>query len=80
MCIEKQLRRAKEEYLKRTQPWFLKLMDIRQKQNIKYLFNQLNNTLEPIVFESNEEKLILSEIDKIFNQINKEFNLKNKEL
>lgn len=75
MTLQERIKKAKEEYLERTKPWFLELMDIRQKQNIKYLFNQLNNTLEPIVFESNEEKLILSEIDKIFNQINKEFNL-----
>ncbi len=73
--IKERIKKAKEEYLERTRPWFLKLMDIRQKQNIKYLFNHLNNTLEPIVFESNEEKLVLWEIDKIFNQINKEFKL-----
>lgn len=66
---------AREEYFKRTNSLYLQLFDIRQSQNIKFLFNHLNNTLEPIVFESNEEKLVLREIDNIFNQITKEFDL-----
>lgn len=75
MTLQERIKQAREEYLRRTQPWFLQLMEIRQKQNIKYLFNHLNNTLEPIVFESNEEKLVLWEIDRIFHQISKEYNL-----
>jgi len=71
----KRFKEAKVEYTKRTHSLYLKLFDIRQKQTVKYLFNFLNNTLEPIVFESNEEKLVLSQIDDIFNQITKEFNL-----
>lgn len=67
--------KAREEYLKRTEPLYKELFEVRNKQTIRYLFNHLNNTLEPIVFESNEEKLILSKIDDIFNQITKEFNL-----
>lgn len=75
MDIKKRVKEAKEEYLKLTQPLFLKLSDIREKQNVKYLFNHSDNTLEPIVFETNEEKLILSQIDIIFDQINKKFKL-----
>jgi len=75
MNPKERIKKAREEYLERTRPWFLELMNIRQKQSIKYLFNHLNNTLEPIVFESNEEKLVLRQIDDIFNQISKEFNL-----
>ena len=75
MDIKKRVLLAREEYLKRTQGLYLQLFEIRSKQNIKYLFNHLNKTLEPIVFESNEEKLVLSQIDDIFNQVTKEFNL-----
>lgn len=73
--LQLRVEKAREEYLKRTEGLYLQLFDIRQKQTIKYLFNHLNNTLEPIVFESNEEKLVLSKIDTILNEIYKKYNL-----
>lgn len=73
--IKQKIKEAREEYLSRTQSLYLELFHIRQKQNMKYLFNHLNNTLEPIVFESNEEKLVLSKIDEVFNEVSRKFNL-----
>lgn len=69
------IQKAREVYLERTRPLYLRLFEVRNVQTVKYLFNHLNMTLEPIVFESNEEKLILSQIDDIYNQTIKEFNL-----
>lgn len=68
-------KQARVEYLKRTQSLFIQLAEIRMNQTIKYLYNHLNNTLERIIHETEEEKIILKQIDEIFDQITKEFNL-----
>lgn len=75
MSYETRAKQAKVEYLKRTQGLFMQLSVVRMNQTIKYLYNHLNNTLERIIHETKEEKMILKQIDEIFSQITKEFNL-----
>lgn len=75
MDIQIRVKQARVEYLKRTQSLFMQLSVIRMNQTIKYLYNHLNNTLERLVHETDEEKIILKQIDEIFDQITKEFNL-----